>query len=310
MTIESIQSIGNGIAATVGFFDGVHLGHLNLIEQLAKIADERNLKSMVVTFPEHPRQVLQTDYKPLLLSTPEDKIEKLEHTVADICFPLHFTQKLSQMNARTFMESFLQKRLGVKTLLVGHDHHFGCEKGTNIEDYKVIGNEIGMEVIGATALLYDSSPISSSRIRRALANGSIEKANEMLGYQYSISGTVVHGLQNGRKMGFPTANLGPYCDLMQIPANGVYAAIATVEGKNYPAMLNIGFRPTFNGEGNRTIEAHIIDFSKDIYFQPLTLQFVSYIRAEKRFCSPSELALQLAKDKETAREIIKSKIEL
>ena len=167
-----------------------------------------------------------------------------------------------------------------------------------------------MEVIGASALLYDSSPISSSRIRRALANGSIEKANEMLGYMYSISGTVVHGLQNGRKMGFPTANLGPYCDLMQIPANGVYAAIATVEGKSYPAMLNIGFRPTFNGEGNRTIEAHIIDFSKDIYFQPLTLQFVSYIRPEKKFCSPSELALQLAKDKETARVIIKSKIEL
>mgnify|MGYP006391676507 CR=1 FL=1 len=168
MTIESIQNSGNGIAATVGFFDGVHLGHLNLIDQLAQIAEERNLKSMVVTFPEHPRQILQTDYRPLLLSTPEDKIARLEETVADLCFPLHFTKKLSQMNARTFMESFLQKRLGVKTLLVGHDHHFGCEKGTNIEDYKIIGNEIGKRSARVYGVIWDGCKYDKavrSRIR-------------------------------------------------------------------------------------------------------------------------------------------------
>ncbi len=310
MTIESIQKKKIGMAATIGFFDGVHRGHIHLIDELSEIATEENLHSMVVTFPEHPRQILQSDYKPLLLSTPEEKIMRLEQTKADMCFPLHFTKTLSQMDAYTFMKEFLQKKLGVQLLLVGHDHHFGCDKDKSLEDYKKIGDEIGMKVIGASALQFDGKPISSSRIRRKLAAGNIEKANNMLGYLYSISGTVVHGMQNGRKMGFPTANLGPYCDLMQIPCNGVYSAIASVDGASYPAMVNIGFRPTFNGQDNRTIEAHILNFSEDIYFKPLTLQFVSYIRSERKFNSPNELAQQLAIDKDTADKTIKSIIQL
>lgn len=301
MTIPDPQS--NKYAATIGFFDGVHLGHVHLLEELKSIAAERCLKSMVITFPEHPRQILQSDYRPRLLSTPDDKMCMLERTGIDYCFPLHFTTALAAMDARTFMTDFLQKKLGVSTLLVGHDHHFGHDTDLTVDDYRRIGNEIGMEVIPADAYLYKGAPISSSRIRRELVAGNVKQANEMLGYRYTISGTVIHGLQNGRKMGFPTANLGPYCEFMQIPADGVYSALATVDGETWPAMLNIGFRPTFQGNA-RTIEAHLLDFDRDIYFHELTLEFVDFLRPERRFGSPQELAAQLESDRNTVRQTL------
>jgi len=293
----------NRYAATIGFFDGVHQGHVHLLEELKVIAAQRGLKSMAITFPEHPRQILQSDYRPRLLSTPDDKVRLLEKTGIDYCFPLHFTTALAALDARTFMTDFLQKKLGVSTLLVGHDHHFGHDTNLTIDDYRRIGNEIGMEVIPADAYLYEGAPISSSRIRRELVAGNVRAANDMLGYRYTISGTVIHGLQNGRKMGFPTANLGPYCEFMQIPADGVYSSVAKVDGEVWPAMLNIGFRPTFEGKA-RTIEAHLLGFDRDIYFHELTLEFVDFLRPERRFESPQELAAQLEADRNKVRQTI------
>ena len=291
----------NRYAATIGFFDGVHLGHVHLLEELKNIATKRGLKSMAITFPEHPRQILQSDYRPRLLSTPEDKMHLLERTGIDYCFPLHFTTAIAALDARTFMTDFLQKKLGVCTLLVGHDHHFGHDTNLTVDDYRRIGDEIGMEVIPADAYLYEGAPISSSRIRRELVAGNVKVANDMLGYRYTICGTVIHGMQNGRKMGFPTANLGPYCEFMQIPADGVYSSIATVDGETWPAMLNIGFRPTFEGKA-RTIEAHLLGFDRDIYFHELTLEFVEFLRPERRFGSPEELAAQLEADRNQVRQ--------
>lgn len=302
MTIPEPQN--NRYAATIGFFDGVHLGHVHLLEQLKAAATGRGLKSMAITFPEHPRQILQSDYRPRLLSTPDDKMRMLEQTGIDYCFPLHFTSALAAMDARSFMTDFLQKRLGVSMLLVGHDHHFGHDTNLNVNDYKKIGNEIGMEVIPANAYLYQGIPVSSSRIRRELVAGNVKQAAAMLGYRYTISGTVIHGLQNGRKMGFPTANLGPYCEFMQIPADGVYSALASVDGETWPAMVNIGYRPTFEGKA-RTIEAHLVGFDRDIYFHELTIQFVDFLRAERKFNSPQELALQLDADRKQVLETIK-----
>ena len=290
-------------AATIGFFDGVHLGHVHLLEELKSIAAERGLKSMAITFPEHPRQILQSDYRPRLLSTPQDKMRLLEQTGIDYCFPLHFTSALAMLDAETFMIDFLQKKLGVSTLLVGHDHHFGHDTSLGMDDYRQIGNKIGMEVIPADAYLYDSIPVSSSRIRRELVAGNVKAANAMLGYRYTISGTVIHGMQNGRKMGFPTANLGPYCEFMQIPADGVYSALAKVDGETWPAMLNIGFRPTFEGKA-RTIEAHLLGFERDIYFHELTLEFVDFLRPERRFDSPEGLAAQLEADRKKVEQSI------
>ena len=290
-------------AATIGFFDGVHLGHVHLLEELKSIAAERELKSMAITFPEHPRQILQSDYRPRLLSTPQDKMRLLEQTGIDYCFPLHFTSALAALDAETFMTDFLQNKLGVSTLLVGHDHHFGHDTSLTIDDYRRIGDKIGMEVIPADAYLYEGIPVSSSRIRRELVAGNVKAANAMLGYRYTISGTVIHGMQNGRKMGFPTANLGPYCEFMQIPADGVYSALAKVDGETWPAMLNIGFRPTFEGKA-RTIEAHLLGFDRDIYFHELTLEFVDFLRPEHRFDSPQGLAAQLEADREKVRQTV------
>ena len=301
MTIPVPQN--KSYAATIGFFDGVHLGHVHLLEELKSIARQRGLKSMAVTFPEHPRQILQSDYRPRLLSTPDDKMRLLEQTGIDYCFPLHFTSALAVLDAETFMTDFLQKRLGVSTLLVGHDHHFGHDTSLTVDDYRHIGDRIGMEVIPADAYLYQGTPVSSSRIRRELVAGNVKAANEMLGYRYTISGTVIHGLQNGRKMGFPTANLGPYCEFMQIPADGVYSALATVDGETWPAMLNIGFRPTFQGNA-RTIEAHLLGFDRDIYFHELKLEFVDYLRPERRFSSPQQLAAQLEADRNKVRQTV------
>ena len=295
----------NRYAATIGFFDGVHLGHVHLLEELTAVANERGLKSMAITFPEHPRQILQSDYRPRLLSTPQDKMHMLEQTGIDYCFPLHFTTALAAMDAESFMTDFLQKKLGVSTLLVGHDHHFGHDTSLTIDDYRRIGLKIGMDVIPADAYMYEGSPVSSSRIRRELVAGNVMAANAMLGYRYTISGTVIHGLQNGRKMGFPTANLGPYCEFMQIPADGVYSALATVDGETWPAMVNIGFRPTFEGKA-RTIEAHLLGFDNDIYFHELTLEFVEFLRPEKRFGSPQELAAQLEADRKKVKQTIKT----
>lgn len=295
----------NRYAATIGFFDGVHQGHVHLLHQLKDIALQRGLKSMAITFPEHPRQILQSDYRPRLLSTPQDKMKLLEQTGIDYCFPLHFTSGLAAMDARSFMTDFLQKRLGVSTLLVGHDHHFGHDTNLTVDDYRHIGAQIGMEVIPAGAFLYEGAPISSSRIRRELMAGNVRQANEMLGYRYSLTGTVIHGLQNGRKMGFPTANLGPYCEFMQIPADGVYAALAKIDGETWPAMVNIGYRPTFEGKA-RTIEAHLLGFDRDIYFHELTLEFVEFLRPERRFSSPQELAVQLDIDRNKVKQTIKT----
>lgn len=301
MTIPVPQD--KSYAATIGFFDGVHLGHVHLLEELKSIARQRGLKSMAVTFPEHPRQILQSDYRPRLLSTPDDKMRLLEQTGIDYCFPLHFTSALAVLDAETFMTDFLQKRLGVSTLLVGHDHHFGHDTSLTVDDYRHIGDRIGMEVIPAEAYLYQGTPVSSSRIRRELVAGNVKAANEMLGYRYTISGTVIHGLQNGRKMGFPTANLGPYCEFMQIPADGVYSALATVDGETWPAMLNIGFRPTFQGNA-RTIEAHLLGFERDIYFHELKLEFVDFLRPERKFSSPQQLAAQLEADRDKVRQTV------
>ena len=293
----------NRYAATIGFFDGVHLGHVHLLKALLAAANERGLKSMAITFPEHPRQILQSDYRPRLLSTPDDKMRMLVQTGIDYCFPLHFTTALAAMDAESFMTDFLQKKLGVSTLLVGHDHHFGHDTSLTTDDYRHIGLKIGMDIIPADAYLYEGSPVSSSRIRRELVAGNVKAANDMLGYRYTISGTVIHGLQNGRKMGFPTANLGPYCEFMQIPADGVYSALATVDGETWPAMLNIGFRPTFQGTA-RTIEAHLLGFNRDIYFRELKLEFVDFLRPEKRFSSPQQLAAQLEADRNKVRQTV------
>lgn len=293
-----------GIAATVGFFDGVHIGHRHLLSQLKALADREGMQSMAVTFAEHPRMVLQSDYRPLLLLSPEDRFSQLSETGVDFCRELHFTPELSRLTAREFMRDVLRDQFGISVLLMGHDHRFGHDGVTRIEDYQAIGAELGIRVFKADALLYEGTPVSSSRIRRCLTEGDAKSAAAMLGHPYQLKGTVVHGNQNGRKMNCRTANLGPYCKLMQIPRDGVYAALASVLGKTYYSMVNIGFRPTVGNSAERTIEAHLLDFNQEIYGEELTLQFIEYVREERRFDSLDLLAEQLFCDKNLVNSIL------
>lgn len=285
-------------AATIGCFDGVHTGHRFLVRQVCETAAEKGLKSVLITFPVHPRQVMQTGYMPELLSCPAQKTSLLGTLEADYCIILPFTRELSQLTARDFME-LLHKRYNVQALVIGYDHRFGHNRTESFEDYCRYGKELGMAVTKAEPLKWADTDvyISSSAIRKLLKNGDIETANRFLGYRYHINGTVTEGHKLGRKIGFPTANISPSCPEKLIPANGVYAVHVRIEDTTYKGMLNIGNRPTANNGNDTSIEVHIIDFSGDIYHHPLRIEFIKRIRPEIRFSSLEELAKQLEKDK-------------
>ena len=289
--------------ATIGFFDGVHLGHRYLINQVKIAASQCGWCSSIITFPVHPRQVIQSDYQPSLLSSPEEKIELLASTGIDNCILLPFTRELSQLTAWEFMQ-LLYDKYKVRMLVIGYDHRFGHNRAETFEDYCRYGRELGIHIMQATAYTQEQDKVSSSAIRRALLSGEVSTAMKYLGYNYFMQGTVVSGYQVGRKIGFPTANLQVDFPNKLIPAIGVYAVRVSVNGQNYKGMLNIGHRPTLNNGTNLSIEVHILDFEGDIYQQPMRIEFVDFLRPEAKFNSVDELALQIQKDKEATLQVL------
>ena len=290
-------------AATIGCFDGVHRGHRYLIKQVHKAAEQRGLKTAFITFPVHPRVVMQADYQPELLSCLQQKTELIKKLDADYCILLPFTRELSQLSAREFMQ-LLHDIYKVKVLVIGYDHRFGHNRSEGFIDYCHYGKELGIEVIQAKALVEEGVSISSSLIRQLIQEGNVGEANHYLGYHYFLDGTIVGGYKVGRKLGFPTANLQPSCPDKLIPSEGVYAVYTYVNGERHRAMLNIGYRPTVNNGTNRTIEAHILDFHEDIYNKHMRVEFVRQIRKEKKFDSLEALTRQLQQDKETIMELL------
>ena len=289
--------------ATIGFFDGVHLGHRYLINQVKIAASQCGWCSSIITFPVHPRQVIQSDYQPSLLSSPEEKIELLASTGIDNCILLPFTRELSQLTAWEFMQ-LLYDKYKVRMLVIGYDHRFGHNRAETFEDYCRYGRKLGIHIMQATAYTQEQDKVSSSAIRRALLSGEVSTAMKYLGYNYFMQGTVVSGYQVGRKIGFPTANLQVDFPNKLIPAIGVYAVRVSVNGQNYKGMLNIGHRPTLNNGTNLSIEVHILDFEGDIYQQPMRIEFVDFLRPEAKFNSVDELALQIQKDKEATLQVL------
>ena len=291
--------------ATIGFFDGVHLGHCHLINMLKKVARERSVQSCVITFDRHPRQVVQPEWCPDMLTTLDEKTQLLKATGIDRCEVLHFDREMASQSARDFMLHTLKERLGVSILVTGYDNRFGHNRSEGFEDYVRYGKEIGIEVIKGEELTVGSTNVSSSSIRRMLKEGNIEDATRCLGHEYQLTGTVVAGEHIGRTIGFPTANIRPNDSSKLIPANGVYAVDVWSESEeDYSksevitrrrAMLNIGTRPTFDGKAT-TIEVHIPDFKGNLYGKTLTISFISKIREERRFDSPEALVEQLNKD--------------
>ena len=281
--------------ATIGFFDGVHRGHRFLIEQVCKAAAARGLASSVITFPVHPRKVMQPGFHPELLTTCDEKVALLAGTGVDYCVMLDFTLDLARLSAKQFMAA-LKQDYQVQALVIGYDHRFGHNRSEGFDDYVRYGRELGMEVILAQVYSTDAMTVSSSAVRRLLLEGNVSEAANCLGYHFFLSGTVVNGYHVGRKIGFPTANLCVNDSEKLVPADGVYAVYVFLGEKKHTGMLSIGYRPTLNNGIDRSIEVHIFNFDADIYDQPMRLSFVRRTRPELKFDSIDELIAQLHKD--------------
>ena len=295
--------------ATIGMFDGVHRGHRFLLDQVNQTAHERGFQSMVITFHQHPRQVLHSDFQPQMLSTLDEKLALLAQTNVDNCVVLHFTPEMAAMSARDFMQTILHDQLNVKTLFTGYDNRFGHDRTEGFDDYVRYGTQMDMEVRQSEAFSLAGVNVSSSVIRAFLQDGEIEMANRCLGYPYTLQGIVINGEHIGTGIGFPTANLQSRDSCKLVPADGVYAVTAHLGGHDEPmaGMTNIGTRPTFDGT-HQSIETHLLDFQSDIYDKSLAISFIRRLRTEHKFHNRAELIAQLRRDKMEVQQIFNQKI--
>lgn len=299
--------IGGSFVGTIGFFDGVHLGHRHLIKQVIEESERLNLPSAVITFPVHPRKILQQDYQPALLCRFEEKIEQLATTGIDYCIILPFTTDISKLSAEEFMQQILKNDIGLHTLLVGYDHRFGRNREDGFTEYEKYGRELGMNVIRAKELQVDGENVSSTKIRRLLNNGEIEKANSLLSYNYTLSGKIVEGYRVGRTIGFPTANIRSWERYKVIPKLGVYAVLVHIRDVVYEGMLYIGTRPTLHDDPEISVEVNIFDFEADLYDQSLTVEFIDFIREDKKFDTMDQLISQIHHDKNSVLHRLKNR---
>ena len=304
--IENLQEINfSGTAVTIGFFDGVHKGHAALLSKLVSQAKEKGLESVVITFSSHPREALNANYIPKLITLNNERYELLEKSGIDYLVVLPFNEDISRRTFKQFMDDFLIEKFNVKYLLVGYDHHFGCDRINGFAQYKQYGEEKGVEVEREEPFKIKDDVISSSFVRRNILAGDVEKAAEALGYDYFLEGTVIPGYKMGRSIGYPTANLAISDVRKLLPSAGVYIAIVNIEGdeKEYPSMLYIGSRPTFvNMSESKSIEVHLFDFNDEIYQKKIRINLKKFFREELHFENPSKLATQLNKDKQAIKE--------
>lgn len=284
---------------TIGTFDGVHAGHKQVIQRLVENAQSQNVESMLITFDPHPREALGLG-KIALLSLLGEKIKLLESTDLDFLLVLPFTREFSELSALEFIHEYLVKQLDISGIILGYDHKFGNKREGSIELLKqeLVPLGIGVEEIPAQAV--DSIIVSSTKIRHALTLGNPEEAKRLLGYNYAFEGMVVHGLKNGRMLGYPTANLQPSSPSKLIPGKGVYAVHCFVNNIQCKGMMNIGIRPTLDGL-QEVIEVHLLDFNSDIYGATVRVELHERIRDEQKFNGLNELKEQLSRDEKHVR---------
>lgn len=300
-TMDNRQKAYRPCIATIGFFDGVHNGHLCLIRQLKEEAERKGLLSLLITFDRHPRTILHPEESVSLLTTQQEKVDLLRQTGTDEVVVLPFTLELSRLTAREFMQKVLREQLGVAALLLGYDHHFG-RGGGSWDDYRAWGNESGIEVVRATELTGEH--VSSSRCRQLLTTGDVSSVANLLGRRYALGGQVVPGFHVGHELGFPTANIKPDEGKL-VPLRGVYAVWAILaDGTRYRAMLNIGNRPTIGNGDGVSVEVNLLDFHGNLYGQRIAVEFVGRLRDERCFASREALIRQLQYDKESAEHLL------
>lgn len=295
----------NEPVVTIGVFDGVHKGHRLLIEKLILRARKLKRPSLLITLWPHPRIVLNKDPGKLrLLNTIEEKKFLLSKIGVENLLIIPFTRDFASQSSCQFIENYLVKKINVKHLVVGFDHHFGKNREGSYDYLKSCASKFGFTIEKIDSLSISDNKVSSTLIRKELEKGNIESANKYLGYEYYISGTVIEGQKIGRKIGFPTANIRINETFKQIPKDGVYAVKVRIGDEKKIGMLNIGIRPTLNmNKKEKTIEVHIINFQHNIYNEKISITFLHKIRDEKKFKDISELTSQLYNDKKTVLQL-------
>lgn len=285
----------------LGNFDGLHRGHQKIIERVRRSAADRNGASLVLTFDPHPPRVVRPDKAPPLLMTMPQKLDALSRAGLTGAAVVRFTEAFSKWTPDAFVRQVLVEWLRVSEVWVGADFLFGHERAGTFSVLRTLGQQYGFRAEKIDPVRYKEFVVSSTRIRRLVAEGRIDEAGALLGHHYAIGGTVVHGAQRGRLLGFPTANLSTDNEL--VPPSGVYATAAEIGGTRWPAVTNIGVRPTFESAGAVTIETHVLGLDADVYGAPLSLSFIQRLRDERRFPDVDALKEQIQADVRRARRL-------
>ncbi|WP_291788211.1 bifunctional riboflavin kinase/FAD synthetase [Cecembia sp.] len=297
------ENIKNPVV-TSGTFDGVHLGHQKILKRIRAIADEINGETILITFWPHPRMVLYPNEHNLrLLTTFEEKTHLLREFGIDHLLTIPFTKSFSKLSSAEFIQQILVDTIKTRKLVIGYDHRFGKNREGGFDYLKANKHHFGFELEEISREDVDNVGVSSTKIRKALEDGKVEVANEYLGREYDLNGIIIKGQQLGRSIGFPTANMHIPHDYKLIPCDGAYAVTARVEGKIHQGMLNIGNRPTVNGN-SQTIEVHLFDFDGDLYDKRICVQLKAYLRPEIKFSGLEELKAQLQQDREDALRLL------
>ncbi len=296
---ESIQF--NAPILTLGTYDGVHLGHQEIIKALVERAKARGVESILFTFDPHPRKVLYPDTSTVqLIDTVQEKLDKLEKLGLDTVILFPFTHTFSRLSAMEFVRDILVHQLKVSEVHIGHDHHFGKNREGSFQELTDLGEVFNFKVHQLGPIQSHDTTISSTKIRKAIALGEVQIAADYLGDNFKISGSVVKGKQLGRTIGFPTANLGNIDPDKILPKHGVYAVHVVYDNERYNGVMNVGIKPTVSNTDNVSLEVYIFQFNENIYEKELTVEFVQYIREEKRFDSVEELVNQIREDEKAA----------
>jgi riboflavin kinase/FMN adenylyltransferase len=290
---------------TLGTFDGIHSGHQQILNRLIDRSKQEGCRNLVITFHPHPRTVVSNNFNIKLLTTLDEKKVILEKIGIDNLLIINFTKEFASLTPREFIYQYLVKSIGVREIVLGHDHHFGKGRDGNVDLLQKIGEDEGFSVSVVDAIYITDEIVSSTKIRNALNEGNIKKANALLGRDYSFTGTVVSGDRRGRELGYPTANIKLFSQEKLLPAIGVYAVNVLLDKEKYRGLLSIGNRPTFYDEGDLVTEVYIYDFNQEIYGAKVTVELVERLRGEEKFNSAEELINQMNKDKENGLRILK-----
>ena len=290
---------------TIGTFDGIHLGHQEILEKLFERSRFHKGRSFLITFHPHPRKVITKADGLKILSTPEEKVLILEKMGLENLFIINFTKEFSQQSPIEFFKNFIISKIGLKEIVIGHDHKFGKGREGTSDTLKTLGKEFNFEISMVDEYKLGDETISSTKLRHAIMDGDIKRANSFLGREYTFSGTVISGDKRGRLLGYPTANIKLDDNDKLLPGLGIYAAEVIIDNQKFASLLSIGKRPTFYDNGEIVPEVYIYDFDKNIYDKKITVNVLDKIRNEEKFSSSEELINQMNKDKEAGMKIFK-----